>query len=214
MQKLVHMRIEGVSPVLMHNPAGSMKVAGGDQQLERAGKQIPAPEVEARNGLYVSTENPGRLYIPSDAVREAALIAAADFRDPERKGRTTLTRRFGASVFLSQVEFPLFRADSGKPITDAEDDWTTFVKRVVVQRNGVMRGRAQVSNWATEVEFEYDEDGIQVGLIVATVNRAGKYPGLLDYRPAKKGPFGRFKVTHWEGSPVEFQSDGLMVVGE
>jgi hypothetical protein len=30
------------------------------------------------------------------------------------------------------------------------------------------------------------------------VDDAGQRIGLGDYRPARKGPFGRFKVVHWE----------------
>ena len=32
---------------------------------------------------------------------------------------------------------------------------------------------------------------------------AGKFPGVGDYRPGTKGPFGRYKVTELNGQPWE-----------
>lgn len=195
MYGVVKLRVRGISPVLMHNPVGLMQPAGSGLGA-RGGKKIPTPVEEARLGLYALPS--GQLFIPSDAFREACLIAAGDVRDPTRKGRATMTRRFGASVFLSSEHFPLYRAgsngDLGEPITANDDDWETYVKRVVVMGNGIMRGRAQVREWACDVEFEIDEDTISATDVAAILGQAGKYPGVLDYRPGKKGPFGRFEV--------------------
>jgi hypothetical protein len=172
-----------------------MKV-GGEQALERGGKKIPTPYDEAKAGLYRLPT--GQLFVASDAVREAGNLASADIRDPSRKGRASMTKRFSSSVFLSTEYFPLFRADGaelGAPITDADSDWEVHIKRVVVMRNGIMRGRGLVRDWACDVEFEYDPTTIDVKSIAAIINQAGKYPGLLDYRPGKKGPMGRFQVV-------------------
>jgi hypothetical protein len=194
MTSIISMRVECVSPLLMHNPSGLRRTSA----TERGGKKIPEPLDEARAGLYVMP--PHRLFVPADAPREAGLIAASDYPDPTRKGRTTMTRRFGASVFLSKYEFPLERVD-GTPVTDDDDEWEMYVKRVVVQRAGILRSRPLVRDWAFEAEFEYDEDMIDPFLISTIVNQAGKYPGLLDYRPGKKGPFGRYKVVSVNGEP-------------
>src|SRR5262245_3607233 len=117
--KVVTFKVESVSPILMHNPVGLMKQAAPG--MERAGKNNPLLEVEARDGLYKLPI--GQLYIPADAFREAGVIAAGDVKDNQRKGRATMTKRFGAAVFLSKPEFPLFRLDGETPITDDADDW-------------------------------------------------------------------------------------------
>lgn len=194
--KTVSLRIKGVSPLLMHNPIGLMRTGGSDE-LQRGGKRIPSPKDEATAGLYRLPND--QLFVPSDAVREAALAAAADVRDDTRKGRAMMTRRFGASVFLSTEYFPLYRpgenGDLGAPITASDADWEVHVKRVVVQHAGVMRGRALVRDWACDVEFEIDDTTIDQNIVYTIVNLAGKYPGLLDYRPGKKGPYGRFQAV-------------------
>jgi len=171
---------------------------GGDTELSRGGKKVPTPYDEARAGLYRLPN--GRLYVASDAVREAGNLAAADIRDPSRKGRASMTKRFSSSVFLTTEYFPLSRSTEdgslGAPITDSDDDWEVHVKRVVVMKAGIMRGRGLVRDWACEAEFEYDPDTIDTNIIAAIINQAGKYPGLLDYRPGKKGPMGRYSVSH------------------
>jgi hypothetical protein len=188
MSKLITMRIKGVSDILMNSPASM----GVSQTAQRGGKKIPEPYDEAKPKLYVI---PGgtQLYIPSDAFREASLIASQDIRDTSRKGRATMTRRFSAAVFLSKEHCPLERAD-GKPITSADEDWTIDRRRAVVQRQGVMRSRPRITAWECELELEYDEELIDENFIRAIVGQAGKYPGVMDYRVGKKGPFGRYMV--------------------
>jgi hypothetical protein len=187
--QIVKMRIEGNGSILMHNPSAMRSQAGG---LKRGGKQIPEPIDEATAALYVLPT--GQLFIKSDAFREAGLIAAGEVRDSSRKGRATMTRRFAASVFLSKEQLPVERKN-GKPVTSNPKDWEIDLRRVVVQKNGILRARPKITDWACELEFEYDDETIDPAIICEIMQMAGKFPGVLDYRVGKKGPFGRFFVT-------------------
>jgi len=191
--KIVKLEITGVGGLLMHNPA-SMR-GGSSSELQRGGKKIPEPYDEAKAGLYVLPNH--QLYLKSDMFREAALIAAADAKDPSRKGRATMTRRFAASVFLCSEHCPLFRADSSRdvPITDKDDDWEIDTRRVVIQKNGILRSRPKITNWRCPLEFEYDEEMIDPSIILQIVQGSGKTPGVGDYRIGKKGPFGRYAAA-------------------
>jgi hypothetical protein len=182
--------ITGASPLLMHNPT-SMRAGG--EEMERSGKRIPKSYDEAKAGLYVLPGG-GQLYAKSDWFREAGLIAAKEVKDPTKRGRATLTTRFAASVFLTRDTCPLFRAtDPTKPITDKDEDWEIDQRRVVVQKQGILRSRPKIDNWRCVLEFEYDKETMpDVGLILGVLQYAGKYPGVGDYRVGKKGPFGRF----------------------
>jgi len=201
----IRMLIKSVSAVLMHNAAG-MKGAG--EELQRGGKKIPPPIDEARAGLYVMGN--GQLFIAPDAFREAGLIASGDIRDPTRKGRSTMTKRFAASVFLCTESCPLYRADGNhapimakpepKDLDDKSAEWSVDRRRVVVQKNGILRSRARIENWCCPLEFEYDEDTIDENLILAVIQQSGKFPGVLDYRVGKKGPFGRYTAEFANGA--------------
>ena len=71
-------------------------------------------------------------------------------------------------------------------------------RRAVVQGQGVLRARARVPEWQTEVEFEYDPDFVTPEIIAEAFSIAGRVVGIGDYRPrcprGKGGPFGRFSV--------------------
>lgn len=207
--QIVILQITGVrgSGLLMHNPAGSMRQTDPSKAASRSGKKIPKPYDEARLSLYVDTadsiaQDPAvpavQLFIPSDALREAGILAAKSFRDSTRRGNATMEQRFGASVFLSSERF-LLQNQEGKPITSADDDWVVYTKRAVVQGQGIMRSRALIRDWTTVAEFEYDDETIDPPMIGLIVKQAGKFPGLLDYRPGKKGPFGRFQLLTVNG---------------
>jgi hypothetical protein len=195
--KIVKMRITSVSPILMHNPAG---MRGSSTTPQRGGKKIPEPMDEARSNLYILPS--GQLYIKAESFREAGLIAASELRDPTRKGRATMTRGFAANVFLSKEFLPLER-HNGKPVTENEKDWILDVRRVVVQKSGILRARPRIVDWACDLELEYDEDGINDNAILLVISSAGKYPGVLDYRVGKKGPFGRFKAELIDDTSVK-----------
>jgi hypothetical protein len=166
--------------------------------MERGGKKIPLAYDEAKAGLYALPD--GQLYTKSEWYREAGLIAASDVKDPSRKGRATMTRRFSASVFLCTEYCLLFRAsDHQKPITSADSDWTIDTRRVVIQKNGILRSRPRIEDWYCVLELEYDPDLMQEELIAAVLSNAGKYPGVGDYRIGKKGMFGRFNVELLNG---------------
>lgn len=203
MESIIRLRVEGVGQgLLMHNPAG-MAAAGDKPQGAR--KQIPKPEDEARASLYVLPGS-NQLYGAGDWFREAALIAAKEFRDTTRRGRATMQQRVTANLFLSELYFPLEFASTGKPITDDAADWEVWLKRVVVQRQGIVRARGLIHDWACDLEFEYDTEGLAPEEVAPIIHAAGKFPGVGDYRPGTKGPFGRYRVTALNGEP--WQKEG------
>jgi hypothetical protein len=186
MESIVKLRVEGVGQgLLMHNPAG-MAAAPSDDKPQRSGKRIPKPQDEAFASLYVLPGS-NQLYAAADWFREASLIAAKDFKDTTRRGNATMVQRLTANMFLSELYFPLENA--------------MWLKRVVIQRQGIVRARGLIHDWACDVEFEYDTEGIDPLMIAPIIHAAGKFPGVGDYRPGTKGPFGRFKVTGLNGEP-------------
>lgn len=192
--EIIRIAITGVGQLLMNNPS-SMRAVG---KVEKAGKHIPQPYDEAKSKLYVLPS--GQLHVKADWFREAGLAAASEVKDPTRKGRATMTRRFSASVGLAVENLSLYRASKPqKPITNADDDWEIDTRRVVVQRNGILRSRPKISDWGCELQFEYDEELIEPNLIAIVMQNAGKYPGVGDYRVGKKGTFGRFKAELLNG---------------
>jgi hypothetical protein len=185
--------VVGITPLLTHNPA-SMRAP--QQQIRRRGSRadIPPPDAEAAAGCYRLPT--GEFGFPSVAFREALLRAAREYPVPSRKrGRVAPM----LSVFLGHVialpELTVLRdPDSGLPLTEYKVD----IRRVVVQRQGVLRARPKFWPWACEVEFVANPELIaheKTAEILETVlTDAGGRIGVGDYRPGQGGPFGRFRV--------------------
>lgn len=193
--------IKGISPILMHSSKG-MRPRGtiGGEPAEGSGgaskpEAPPSVEEEAEAGAYRLAD--GRLFVPGGAVREALITACKGYevQVAGKKRKQPLWQVMAATVFLPQPEIVLYR--DGEPITTYEID----LRRVVVARSGVVRARPMIPlPWEIEVVVEYDAgQWASTDLIVEMLNNAGRYPGLLEFRPEKGGTFGRFEAAAVNG---------------
>lgn len=91
------------------------------------------------------------------------------------------------------------------PFTKGTDTYVIDKRRGVLNNAGksVAVGivRPLFENWEIKLQIEVNtnaEDGCSVENVRKLFDAAGTKVGLGDFRPAKKGPFGMFKVTGWE----------------
>jgi hypothetical protein len=181
--------IEGISPVLMHSPAGM--VGAGDDTTLKSRTKIPSPQEEAERGLYRLPG--GQLYIPAIAFKNGMLGAS--------KGRRVKALKMTARDALSGACFtvdgrdrcPLMRQVTLDPIMDLDEIDT---RRAVIPSSGaaVMRSRGLIRNWCCVIDLEIDEDLITAEFVLELFTLAGTIRGVLDYRPECDGPFGRYRV--------------------
>jgi hypothetical protein len=176
----IKFQIRSISSLLMHNPQG-MRSSNGNT-LGR--KCIPTPEEEAEVSAY-KTEK-GQLFIPSLAFRGALLNAGKG----NRIGKVSATGKLAGAVFIDEAPVLLFDPETGKPLKDYEID----LRRVVVQRSGIIRARARVPRWKAEVTFNVDTNAVPEETLRQTMEIAGSNIGVLDFCPNHKGMFGRFEV--------------------
>jgi hypothetical protein len=83
-------------------------------------------------------------------------------------------------------------------------EFTVDSRPVVVPatKGRVMRHRPRLDAWALSFALEWDETLITPTQMRRIVDDMGARVGLLDFRPEKKGPFGRSVVTSWQnGTP-------------
>ena len=77
--------------------------------------------------------------------------------------------------------------------------WKVDTRAVRIPSTGgrILAHRPMFDDWA--LEFEVDLDTVILGekLFRSIVDDAGKRVGLGDFRPATKGPYGRYVVTSW-----------------
>lgn len=89
------------------------------------------------------------------------------------------------------------------PITVGEQRTTDFEvdsRSVVIPATGgrIMCHRPRLDDWTLSFALTLKEQEADLSLVRMLVDYAGAKIGLGDFRPDRKGPFGKFKVTRWE----------------
>lgn len=181
--------IEGLTPLLMNRFTDEAEIAttsGHSPALRGSGKGPPREQAERTAYRNPAT---GELFLPGPNVL-AALVEAGKFHKlGKNKVTTQKSSLVPAGLLVDEIMVPLgtteFEVDS---------------RRVRIPATGgcVMRHRARLDRWKATFSLEVDETVFDSAFVRALVDDAGKKVGVGDYRPATRGPFGRFLVTHWE----------------
>lgn len=170
--KKVQATITGVSPLLMHR----------FQEEQPEGYKNMSPEEKAELAAYRNPKTK-ELYIPVRNFTRALISGAAYSKG---KGRSSLQKEVAAGVFVSPFEL-------GLGTKNYEVDAQSVV--IPATRGRVMAYRPRIDEWQTKVVVEYDETLLKESEIIKILADTGARVGLLDYRPEKKGPYGRFEVS-------------------
>lgn len=174
MNKKIKCSVKGISPLLMH--------AFPMQPLESIDKK--SPEEQAENSAYRTPS--GKLYIPAIAFQRS-IIGAATYS--KGKGRATLQKPVAACVLVSPEYLQL---DQQEYIIDARP------VVIAATKGRIVRHRPRFDTWSFECVIEYDDALLKESELRRVVDDAGSRVGLLDFRPERKGPFGRFMVVEWK----------------
>ena len=77
--------------------------------------------------------------------------------------------------------------------------WEIFKTLVVIPstKGRVMRYRPMLKNWLLSFNIEIEEE-IDPHAVKEALDIAGRYVGIGDWRPQKKGKFGKFHVTSFQ----------------
>jgi hypothetical protein len=174
--KTIHVRIKGISPLLMHRfPL---------ETVEAVEKKTPAEQAEI--SAYRIPGDDNELYIPGINIQRA-LVSAATFS--KGKGRASLQKQAAAGMMITSEYCGL-----------GTDEYQIDARPVVVPatKGRVVRYRPRLDAWEVSFYLEYDETLLKEVEVKRIVDDCGSRVGLLDFRPERKGSFGRFMVTSWQ----------------
>jgi hypothetical protein len=145
------------------------------------------PREVAEKKCYRDSE--GNLYLPGSNVL-ACLIGVGIYH---KAGRSKLTTQksslIPAGITVEEMICPFgtkeFEVDS---------------RSVVIPSTGgrIMEHRPRLDDWELPFTLEIDEEMFSEKTVRTLVSDAGRKVGLGDFRPQRKGPFGRFTVTGWK----------------
>lgn len=178
--KTFNVTIQGTTPLLMNRP--SMLI--GDISKEKTQTE-QTPEESCIDKLY---EIEGKLYQPSTHIK-GSLVDAGKNQKVVGKGKATYSKIVGYAVNIKPFE-----------IVHKKQKWTAF-SVLAVNPNTKGRNllhRPMLKEWELDFQIEFDEDQIPASILKEIFDRAGKISGVGDWRPNKKGTFGKFQVTSWK----------------
>jgi hypothetical protein len=176
----VDITIKGTSPILM-NAYPMMEI---NPPLDKRPK-----EEQAEFGAYRvpdGRDNEGELYYPAVNIQRC-LVGAASFS--KGKGRSSLQKQTAACVIVTP-EYVLFGT------RNYEIDTRPVV--IPTTKGRVLRHRPRLNDWRLSFSIEYDPSLLKEKEMRQIVDDAGSRVGLGDFRPERKGPYGRFVVVAWK----------------
>lgn len=167
--------IKGITPLLMH--------AFPLTPVEAFEKKTPAEQAEL---IAYRDPDTKELYVPGTGIQRG-LINAAKFS--KGKGRGSLVSEVSAGVLVLTE-----RASLGIK------DYTIDTRPVVISatKGRILRHRPRIEKWEFTFECEFDDSLLSDAQFRKIVDDLCQRVGFLDFRPEKKGPFGRGMVTKWE----------------
>ena len=178
----IKITIQGASPLLMNAFTDAASTGTSTAHVGSKG----TPREQAARKVYA--DESGNLFIPGPNIF-SCLIAAGKFHKSGKSKVTTLkTSLIPAGITVTDLACLLgtkkFEVDS---------------RSVVIPATGgrIMCHRPRLDQWQTTFTLDLDETLFSPQFVRSIVDDAGKKVGLGDFRPDRKGPFGRFVVTKW-----------------
>lgn len=179
--------IVGVAPLICNKftDACALAVSNGTSAVMVGSKPPPREQASAR--LYTSSE--GRPVLPGVNLMRAVINAGSFVKSGKSKLTTLRSSVIPAGIAITEIELPLL---PGK--------WEVDSRSVVIPSTGgrIMAHRPRFDEWRVSFTLEVDETMFSESIARDLLDLAGKRIGVGDFRPERKGPFGRFRVDLWK----------------
>ena len=184
----VRVTIEGTTPLLCNRftDAAQMAATSGNRSSLTGDKGTPKEQAEGK--LYLGQA--GKPIIPQPNLFRCIIDAGTFFKAGKSKITTAKSSLIPACVEIDAIEIPIKH----------KDPWTVDTRAVRIPSTGgrILCHRPSFNDWRLSFEMAIDTEMISTRLARELLDAAGKRIGLGDFRPACKGPFGKFVVVHWE----------------
>jgi len=183
---MINCTVQGVSPLLLRRFTEAQQQAASNQTSSVMIGQRGTPREQAQESLYLDSR--GKPIFPAPNFLAALIEAGRYIKAGRSKLTTARSSIVPAGLMVLGLECPL---EPGK--------WEVDSRAVVVPATGgrIVRHRPRFDQWSFTATLDIDEEVFSEKLIRELVDIAGKRVGIGDFRPSRRGPFGRFKVTKW-----------------
>lgn len=183
----IRVEIAGCASLMMNRftEEAEEAVGRGTSRVQRGRNATPREQADRK--AYKLPD--GTLCVPAMNVY-SCLTAGGRFHKLGKSKITTKT----SSLFTACVQMMDVNCSLGTK------DFEVDSRSVVIPATGgrIMAHRPRLDEWGLTFTLSVDDSMIDVGVVRDIVDDAGSKIGLGEWRPDRKGCFGRFKVTSWK----------------
>lgn len=184
----IHCTIKGMSPLLMNRftEEAELSVSSTVKKVTKSSKGTPREQATAK----AYRDEKGVLYIPAANIYSCIIQAGKFTKLGKSKVTTTKSSLIPAAMVINEMVCSL-----------NTKDFEVDSRSVVIPSTGgrIMAHRPRLDEWETSFSIDlFDEDILSADIVRMVIDDAGRKVGLGDFRPDRKGPFGRFVVTNWK----------------
>jgi hypothetical protein len=187
--------IEGITPLICNRftDAAAQAATSGTRGANQGDRGSEREQAEVK--LYLTPD--GLPCIPQPNL----LRCIVDGGSWHKLGKKQITTKKDSLIY-SCLDIP----GTVIPI-EHNQPWAVDVRPVVIPSTGgrILTYRPRFDDWRLTFEIELETNIIGVKLARLIVNDSGTKIGLGDFRPSRKGPFGRFHVVNWQEVPVQLR---------
>jgi hypothetical protein len=184
--KTVKVEIRGITPLLVHKFGEHAEIGKKTRRIEVNDKD---PREEARRVAYIASD--GTYFFSAFAIPNAMGSAGSSHKT---KGSRKSLRFVVPSAVRMETDTVTILNGSG-PAKDFEVDARPVT--IPATKGRVMRYRPRFNAWGARFILHVDDELLSPEMAHQLLNEAGQSIGIGDFRPEKRGPFGRFRVTEW-----------------
>lgn len=183
----VQVRIQGITPLLIHKFGDEERAEKKTRRVETVARD---PLVEATKAAYIHGD--GTFYFSAFSIQNAMGNAGSSHKTVgSRKSLRfvvpSAVRMDADTVTILSGDLPAKRFDvDARPVV------------IPATKGRVMRYRPRFNDWGARFLLHVDESLLSPEMAHQLLNEAGQSIGIGDYRPEKRGPFGRFRVVEWK----------------
>lgn len=183
----IEVSIQGVTPLICNrftDEAQSSATSG--TRISTVGDR-GTPLEQAEKKLYIGLD--GQPMIPQPNLFRCIIDAGTYFKAGKSKVTTQKSSLIPACVEVYGTELPIIH----------KEPWQVDTRPVRIPSTGgrILANRPMFNDWQLSFTMSFDPDMIGAKLLREILDAAGRRIGLGDFRPACKGPFGKFVVVNW-----------------
>jgi hypothetical protein len=199
---IIKVGLTGISPLLM-NKIDQDTLEGmvtGEKKAKNAGKLSAIDQ--CRSKIYHVGDDIKKPMIPSQNLFSSFTEAGRSVRlDGKRQVSTADSSKLAAILTILDGEILLLdQLDNEKAA-----EWAVDIRKGTNPNGNVAVAicRPRFDSWALRFSIQANLQDYDERIVRDIVTRAGNEIGLCDFRPQRKGTFGRFRIDLWTIDPSQ-----------